>query len=267
MEKSNSLPSPSDIVPPRAWRRLNDAVYQINAANGHTDLSRAVVAALVRLVRADTATFHALHRESGRSILRMVPEDAFTAEEIACYFAAPEEMPLAAYYARTGATHALRLSDVIPTREFRKSAYYRKCHSRLGLAYTLALPLQVDAETVIGLTLNRSKRNFSIQDRALLDAFGPHVILAWQRHGDPWEEPSPRPACPRQLWVKRGLTKRECDVLWWMTEGKQNVEIAAILGISLATVQKHVAHLVRKLRAENRHAATVLALRDMMADG
>ncbi len=64
-----------------------------------------------------------------------------------------------------------------------------------------------------------------------------------------------------------GLTERECDVLWWMTAGKQNPEIAAILGISLATVQKHVAHLIPKLKAENRHAATVLALRDMIAGG
>jgi len=48
-----------------------------------------------------------------------------------------------------------------------------------------------------------------------------------------------------------------------MVEGKQNREIASILGISLATVQKHVAQIVRKLHAENRHAATVMALREI----
>lgn len=258
-----SYPLP-DIVPHMAWRRLNDAVYQINVANGHADLSSAILSAMGRLVHADTATFHALHRETGRSILRMAPEDAFTEEEIACYFADPEAMPLVAYFARTGESQARRLSDVVPTREFLKSDYYRKCLSRLGLPYAMALPLQVDGETVVGMSFNRRKRDFSLKDRALLDAFGPHVALAWHRHGDPWKEAPKGTGCPRRQWMDRGLTERECDVLWWMTEGKQNPEIATILGISLATVQKHVAHLVGKLHAENRHAATVLALRDMM---
>ncbi len=40
-----------------------------------------------------------------------------------------------------------------------------------------------------------------------------------------------------------------------------------ILEISLATVQKHVAHIIRKLHAENRHAATVMALREMIPRG
>ena len=46
-----------------------------------------------------------------------------------------------------------------------------------------------------------------------------------------------------------------------MTEGKQNREIATILGRSLQTVQEHVGNLLRKLDQENRHAATVFALR------
>jgi DNA-binding NarL/FixJ family response regulator len=48
-----------------------------------------------------------------------------------------------------------------------------------------------------------------------------------------------------------------------MTEGKQNPEIAIILGLSLGTVQEHVGNLVRKLGQENRHAATVFALRSI----
>ena len=56
-------------------------------------------------------------------------------------------------------------------------------------------------------------------------------------------------------------TPRETDVLYWITEGKLNREIATILGISLYTVQRHVAQLLRKTGAENRHALTVARLR------
>jgi DNA-binding CsgD family transcriptional regulator len=67
----------------------------------------------------------------------------------------------------------------------------------------------------------------------------------------------------RVRFQKLGLTVREADVLFWMTEGKQNPEIAIILGLSLGTVQEHVGNLVRKLGQENRHAATVFALRSI----
>jgi len=254
----------ADFVAPDGWRRLAASVYEINQADGHADLSAAIVSAMKRLVGAEVTVFHALHRESGRSILRMDPETAFLPEEVAHYFGDPEAMPLVAYFASTGAVHARRLSDVVPTREFCRSRFYDACLRRLGLRYALALPLRADAETVAGLSYNRARRNFSVRDRALLDAFGPHVALAWQRHGDPWkEEIAPAPA-PRDQWAASGLTARECDVLWWMIEGKQNPEISTILGIRLATVQKHVAHIVRKLNADNRHAATVHALRSMV---
>ncbi len=48
-----------------------------------------------------------------------------------------------------------------------------------------------------------------------------------------------------------------------MTEGKQNREIATILGITLGTVQKYVAAILVKLGQENRHSATVFALKTL----
>jgi DNA-binding NarL/FixJ family response regulator len=67
----------------------------------------------------------------------------------------------------------------------------------------------------------------------------------------------------RERLLSLGLTTREADVLYWMTEGKQNREIATILGRSLDTVQEHVANILKKLGQENRHAATVFALRKL----
>jgi DNA-binding CsgD family transcriptional regulator len=52
-----------------------------------------------------------------------------------------------------------------------------------------------------------------------------------------------------------GLTRREAEVLRWLTEGKTNEEIATILGFSRRTAEKHVEHIIRKLGVENRTAA------------
>jgi len=58
-----------------------------------------------------------------------------------------------------------------------------------------------------------------------------------------------------------GLTRREGEVLFWITEGKSNPEIGRILGISPRTVDKHVERLLAKLQVETRAAALLKALR------
>jgi DNA-binding CsgD family transcriptional regulator len=54
-----------------------------------------------------------------------------------------------------------------------------------------------------------------------------------------------------------GLTGREGEVLYWITEGKSNPEIAIILCISDRTIHKHVEHIFLKLAVETRHAAAL----------
>ena len=54
----------------------------------------------------------------------------------------------------------------------------------------------------------------------------------------------------------RALTPRERDVLLWLTSGKSNAEIGAILGIAAATVGKHLERIYPKLGVENRTAAS-----------
>ena len=63
-----------------------------------------------------------------------------------------------------------------------------------------------------------------------------------------------------ELWQRRGLTRREADVLRWLTIGKTNPEISIILGISRLTVKTHVAHIFAKLDVETRTAASVRAM-------
>src|SRR5437879_2812025 len=57
----------------------------------------------------------------------------------------------------------------------------------------------------------------------------------------------------------RLLTLREREVLGWLARGKSNAEIGLILGISSATVSKHLEHIYPKLGVENRTAAASFA--------
>jgi DNA-binding CsgD family transcriptional regulator len=63
-----------------------------------------------------------------------------------------------------------------------------------------------------------------------------------------------------------GLTAREAEVLYWITEGKTNPEIAIILDASPDTVKKHAANLYAKLGVPTRTSAARCALSVLLAN-
>jgi len=63
------------------------------------------------------------------------------------------------------------------------------------------------------------------------------------------------------LQTTLALTGRESEVLLWLSRGKSNREIGAILTISPRTVNKHLEQIFVKLGVENRAAAVARAVR------
>lgn len=65
------------------------------------------------------------------------------------------------------------------------------------------------------------------------------------------------------LRKQSSLTRREAEVLLWVSYGKTNKTISEILVISPRTVNKHLEQVFRKLGVETRAAATAIAVRLM----
>jgi DNA-binding NarL/FixJ family response regulator len=63
------------------------------------------------------------------------------------------------------------------------------------------------------------------------------------------------------LLGQTSLTRREAEVLLWVSYGKTNLTVSEILGISPRTVNKHLEQVFRKLGVETRAAAAALAVR------
>ena len=55
-----------------------------------------------------------------------------------------------------------------------------------------------------------------------------------------------------------GLSRREAEVLAWVSHGKTNAEIAILLSTKTRTVEKHLERVYRKLGVETRTAAAAL---------
>ncbi len=66
---------------------------------------------------------------------------------------------------------------------------------------------------------------------------------------------TPRPAAQRL----HTLTAREHELLVLIAQGRDNAQIAAVLGLSDKTVRNHITHIFAKLEVENRPQAIVLA--------
>jgi DNA-binding CsgD family transcriptional regulator len=62
-----------------------------------------------------------------------------------------------------------------------------------------------------------------------------------------------------------GLTKREAEVLLWVSKGKRNAEIGIILGTTPKTITKHLERIFQKLDVETRTAAANVALERLRA--
>ena len=63
-----------------------------------------------------------------------------------------------------------------------------------------------------------------------------------------------------QAFASLKLTRREAEVLFWISQGKSNHEIGVILGAKTGTICKHVEHIFSKLNVENRTSAAMVAL-------
>ena len=75
-----------------------------------------------------------------------------------------------------------------------------------------------------------------------------------------------RPSDTQLLQTQLKITARESEVLYWITQGKTNREIAVILQLSPRTVNKHLEQIFPKLGVDNRTAAATMALRILVKE-
>jgi DNA-binding CsgD family transcriptional regulator len=62
----------------------------------------------------------------------------------------------------------------------------------------------------------------------------------------------------RRMIARWGLSRREAEVLGYITESKTGPEIAILLGLSHDTVRKHTSGILGKLGVETRAAAMAM---------
>jgi DNA-binding CsgD family transcriptional regulator len=155
-------------------------------------------------------------------------------------------------------------NDFYSAREFRELDMYSECFRLIGMNNHAAVHVPVSDGHVRYFALERNSRlNYDERDRLLLDAAQRHLANAWllaQARGF-----TARASDPADFSA-RGFTPRECDVAYWLTLGKSNVEIGVILSISLHTVKAHLTSMFNKTGSGNRLALTMQLMGPPRAD-
>jgi DNA-binding CsgD family transcriptional regulator len=174
---------------------------------------------------------------------------------------------------------AWKLSDVMSRQKFHSTEFYNVLYRPLHVDCELvaALPDTETPEAFFLISLHRRVHDFSERDRCVLNLLLPHVANARRRlcarakqtADAQGESPLFSEQGPFREWLRSktawGLTQRECEVLFWLRQGKTNSEIGRILGIAERTAETHALHIYPKMGVENRY--TAIATLNRLAPG
>lgn len=192
------------------------------------------------LVASEFTTLSVCDLVSGKREVYGLPAGALSADDRAAFDRHFKAHPLVRFHGYEGGRITQRISDCLPFAQFRRGALFNEYYRRIGVHHAIALPVLVQDGLLVSFVLNRSRRDFSDRERTVLDLLRPYLARLYRRAA-----------------ALERLTARESEVLNWIACGKTDRQIAAILGISARTVQKHLQNLYPKLGVESRTAAAM----------
>ncbi len=217
------------------------------------DFARRGVQGLPKLVASELTTLSVCNLESGHRAVVSDAPGALSAREVALFDRHFHEHPLVREHGRNPRAVTKRIEDLMPQAQFRASALYNDYYRAIRIDHAMAVPIHVDRRLLVSFVFNRRGRGFAAEERDALELIRPHLgnlyrlCAALGKSG--W--------APAQAWQ---LTPREQDVLKWLSAGKTDRDIGAILAISPRTVHKHLQRIYEKLGVETRTAAVARLL-------
>jgi DNA-binding CsgD family transcriptional regulator len=227
----------------RTFRAALDLLGAMNeAALDKASFARLGADGLPMLVASEFTTLSICHLASGKREVFGLPAGALSAEDRAAFDRHFHQHPLVRFHAYQGGRVPQRISDSVPFEQFRRTALYNDYYRRIRIDHAIALPIYVRDGLLVSFVLNRTRRDFTDRERALLDVLKPHLARIYRR-----------------INTVGQLTTREAEVLRWVSAGKSDAQIGAILRISARTVQKHLQNIYDKLGVESRTAAAMRA--------
>jgi len=235
----------------RTLHTLSDGLAELYLPDG-SDFSGRVIRLVSSLVAADSCSYNHLVGPVCVAI-QIEPADAVDFPDAVELFQQHlGEHPLLRHYQATGDLAARRISDVVSDRQFRSLGLYRDFYRPAGVDHQLVVSVPAPHGGVISVALNRCHRDFSDEQRELIDLLRPHLSQA-AAIAALLSQPAPQVPCAAD--GTRLLTPRQTRILQLVAAGNSDRAVARALGLSVRTVHTHLQHVYRALGVTSRTEA------------
>jgi DNA-binding CsgD family transcriptional regulator len=229
-------------------RVLLDLLAELQSCRDEATLRLRLTDTVDRLVPCDLVSLNYIDMDGSNGGTTTSFNGGFSADtELANAFDEfAEQHPLVIEMVRTGESGPRRMSDFITVPAFKRLDLYQYVFRPLESLHQIGFSLATSSSLVIGIGLNRGRRDFSDTQLEL-------VSLLHQQLPAVFSHVAARSAHPR--YAGFGLTDREYQLWSMLDEGLSNPAIAQRLFISRRTVEKHLENLYAKLGVRSRLAA------------
>jgi DNA-binding CsgD family transcriptional regulator len=235
----------------RLLRRLSDGLAELYLPGGG-DFPGRVIGLVSGLVTAESCSYNELAgpvpvawQIEPAEVLDFPDADQLFREHV-------PEHPLLRHYQATGDLAARRISDVTSQRQFRSLGLYRDFYRPARVDHQLVVSVPGPRGGVISVALNRHRRDFSDEQRELIDLLRPHLRQA-AAIAALLTQPVPHTPC--DAGGRALLTPRQTRILQLVAAGSSDRAVARALGLSVRTVHTHLQHIYRTLGVASRTEA------------
>ena len=160
-------------------RALSEAIHMLYQTCDLDGFPRHVFDALGSLVPCDYFAYNEFGRDGVLKLLHCEPELPPASTEFLLSLGAEftHEHPGVEYVTRTGATEPLKITDFTSQQKWRRTTLYNEFFHPLQCEYQIGFAFPA-ANGQIGLGFNCALRDYSEDDRQLLDLLRPHLMQA-----------------------------------------------------------------------------------------
>ena len=242
--------------------RLLQLIGDVGGFDSLADFREGLLSALRRAVPCDYASYNEVGPEPDG--LFAIADPPVPDPLVARFAVHAEQHPVLRHQRTTKSGRPTRISDV-DDGAFRTSDLYREFYRPLGITAQVVFTLPAREERLVGIALSRCGSDFSDAECTLLSRARPYLIQAFRtvlqidglRHGRHAAVGLliEGPGLPAAMADRLGVTGREGEVLRALALGSDTAAIAAELGITPRTVQKHLENAYAKLGVHTHSAA------------
>ena len=218
-------------------------------------LPEIVLPGVADLVGCDVVTYNEIASAPGQAGYYLdYPHGYINPVSLVAFEAHAQEHPLLIHYRAGGAGEPAKISDFLSQQRFHRLGLYSEFFRHIPVEYQIAfsLPDNQDGQ-LTAIALNRAGRDFSEEDRAVLNALSAPLGNAMRRARDRHTASAGLATAGSDGLAD--LTDREIQVLQLAARGRTNLAIARTFDVSPRTVAKHLEHIYRKLGVTSRTAA------------